>query len=129
PVYPFILAGLMKVLPFHWEIPGGVPFLRYQPEVLIGFFNQTLFFAAIFLVFRLARRLFDSSVAWVSALALAGSDLFWRFSVSGLSTMLLVVILLGLVWCLVLMEQATREPPRRGAWFVAMAMLAGALVG
>src|SRR5437667_1256763 len=129
PVYAFLLAGLMKALPFDWEIPVGVPFYRYQPEVLIALFNQALFFVAIFLVFRLGRRLFDAPVAWISALALAGSDLFWRFSVSGLSTMLIVVIFLALVWCLLFVEQAARETRRSGAWFVVMAALAGALVG
>ena len=129
PVYPVLLAGLIKVLPLDWEIPRGVPFSRYPPEVVIGFFNQALFFVAIFLAFRLAGRLFDSSVAWITTLVLAGSDLFWRFSVSGLSTMLLALLYLGLVWCLVFMEEASRQSRRRGAWFAAMAWLAGALVG
>jgi hypothetical protein len=60
------------------------------------------------LTFQLARRLFDVSVAWISAIIMAGSELFWRFSVSGLSAMLSLVIFLGLVWCLVAMEQAAR---------------------
>ncbi len=36
PVYPLILAGWMKILPFHYEISPGTWFLRYQPEVLIA---------------------------------------------------------------------------------------------
>src|ERR1051326_2775685 len=110
PVYPFLLAGLMKALPLDWEIAGGVPFSRYQPEVLIAFLNQALFLLAILLVFRLARRLYDPTVAWIATLVFAGSDLFWRFSVSGLSTLLLVVIFLLLVWCLVWMEQGSHAP-------------------
>src|SRR5438874_2371424 len=129
PVYPTLLAGLMKVLPFQWDIKAGIPFSRYQPEVLIALFNQALFVVAIVLVFRLALRLFDATVAWISALVLAGSDLFWRFSVSGLSTILLVVIFLGLFWCLVLMEQAAREGLRGGRWWVMMAGLTGVIVG
>jgi len=75
PVYPLILAGLMKVLPFQWEIPkvevpGGTVFFRYQPEILIAFFNQALLIAAILMVFRLARRLFDATVAWISVFVL-----------------------------------------------------------
>ena len=35
PVYPLLLAGLMKVLPFDYDIPKGPPFWRYQPEMLI----------------------------------------------------------------------------------------------
>src|SRR6266542_4384844 len=101
PLYPLLLAGLLKALRPDYRISQqtvahGNPFFRYRPEQFIGFFNQTLFLFAILLVFRLARRLFDATVAWISALVLAGSDLFWRFSVSGLSTMLLVVIFFGL---------------------------------
>jgi hypothetical protein len=129
PVYPTLLAGLMKVLPFEWEIKAGTPFSRYQPEVLIALFNQALFMVAIVLVFRLAGRLFDATVAWISALILAGTDLFWQFSVSGLSTLLLVVVFLGLFWCLVEMEQATREGQRGGRWWVMMAGLTGIIVG
>jgi hypothetical protein len=129
PVYPTLLAGLMKVLPFRWDIKAGVPFSRYQPEVLIALCNQALLIAAIVLVFRLASRLFDAYVAWISSLVLAGTELFWRYSVSGLSTILLVVIFLGLFWCLVLMEQASRERQRSGSWWVMMAGLTGVIVG
>ncbi len=38
-----------------------------------------------------------------------GTELLWRFSVSGLSTMLLLVIFIGLAWCLVLLEQEGGE--------------------
>lgn len=132
PVYPLVLAGAMKVLPFDYYIPPpgvGTDFRRYQPEVLISFINQGLFFLVVVMVFRLARRLFDAAVGWASAILLAGAELLWRFSVSGLSTMLLIVIFLGLVWCLVFMEDAQREGRRGGAWFLAMAAVSGVLIG
>ncbi|MBM3834048.1 MAG: hypothetical protein FJ403_12410 [Verrucomicrobia bacterium] len=130
PVYPLLLAGFMMVAPFEHAIPASfLSTLRYQPEVLIAFLNQFLFFVAAFMVFRLARRLFDSGVAWVSALIVVGADLLWRFSVSGLSTMLLIVIFLGVVWCLVTLEQNQREGKRANLWFILMAVLTGALVG
>jgi hypothetical protein len=128
PVYPLLLAGLMKVLPFNYTIPRAT-FWRYQPEMLIAFFNQALFFAALVLVFRIARRLFDASVAWVAAIVVAGTELFWRFSVSGLPTMLLTVLFLGIVWCLVALEQNSREEKWGGGRFSLVAVLAGALVG
>lgn len=129
PLYPLVLAGLMKVLPFEHEIPRGILFWRHQPELIIALFNQLLFYGAIFIVFRLALRLFDSSVAWMSALILAGTNLFWRFTISGLSTILLTDIFLALVWVLVVVEQQQREPKRGESWFLMMAGLAGLLVG
>jgi hypothetical protein len=120
PVYPVVLAGLMKVLPFYDEIPAksrpfwsqdGM-FARYEPDFLIAAFNQLLLLGLIVSVFFLARRLFDRAVAWFSALLLFGTELLWRFSVSGLSTMLLLVIFMGLVWSLVWLENEAREPTR-----------------
>ena len=73
--------------------------------------------------------LFDPAVAWLSAGLLLGSELFWRFSVSGLSTMLLMVIFLGLVWCVVLLEQEARAPKWGPCGIFILAGLAGAMVG
>ena len=105
PVYPVALAGIMKVLPFHYTVDLVHPFWRHQPDFLIGLFNQCLFFLIIVLTFLLARRLFDPGVAWLSGTLLLFTELFWRFSVSGLSTMLVILVFIGLVWCLVLLEQ------------------------
>ena len=88
PVYPLLLAGLMKVLPFEFQI-GNSP--RYKPEIVINLLNQVLFFIALVQVFRLGDKLFDQPVAWCAALVFLGTELYWRFSVSGLSTMLLLV--------------------------------------
>jgi 4-amino-4-deoxy-L-arabinose transferase-like glycosyltransferase len=127
----------MKVLPFYYEIPAksrpfwsqdGM-FARYEPDFLIAAFNQLLLLGLIVSVFFLARRLFDRAVAWFSALLLFGTELLWRFSVSGLSTMLLLVIFLGLVWSLVLLENEAREPTRGPLALVALAAIAGAVIG
>lgn len=126
PVYPLVLAGLMKVLPFKhevnvkdafWSVPARNPtptaprqFWRYQPDFLIGLFNQVLLIIVAVMTFFLARRLFDLSVAWMSFAFVLFCELLWQFSVSGLSTMLLMVIFMGLVWCLVWIESEEREP-------------------
>jgi hypothetical protein len=47
PVYPLLLAGLMKALPFRFEIPESSKFERFQPEALIAIFNQALFVALL----------------------------------------------------------------------------------
>jgi hypothetical protein len=136
PVYPIALAGLMKVLPFNYAIPTAKPFWssngkfsRFEPDFLIAMFNQLLLLVVIALVFFLARRLFDRGVAWLTAGLLLGTELLWRFSVSGLSTLLLMVIFLGLAWCLVLLEQEAREPKRGPIVILVLAGLAGAAVG
>jgi hypothetical protein len=136
PVYPVVLAGLIKVLRPDYTVSTTKPFWsyngrfwRHKPDFAIALFNQFLFLVAIALVFLLARRLFEPTVAWLSAALLLGSELFWRFSVSGLSTMLLLVIFLGLVWCVVLLEQETRAPKWGQFGAFVLAGLAGAMIG
>ena len=136
PVYPVVLAGLMKVLPFDYTISTTKPFWsnsgrfwRFKPDFIIALFNQLLFLAVITLVFFLARRLFDPGVAWLAVGLLLGTELFWRFSVSGLSTMLLMVIFLGLVWCVSLLEQETRVPKWGPYGILVLAGLTGVMAG
>ena len=136
PVYPCTLAALMKVAPMKWTIDTtkafwsqGGRFWRYQPDFVISVFNEMILFAVIVSTFLLARRLFDPSVAWLSSLLLLGSELLWRFSVSGLSTMLLMLIFAGLAWCLVLIEQETREPKEGNRKLFLVAAGAGLLLG
>ncbi|MGP8198729.1 MAG: ArnT family glycosyltransferase [Limisphaerales bacterium] len=127
PAYPFLLAGLMKALPFHF---AAKQFWSYEPEEWIGFFNQALFFAAVVALFFLARRLFDSSVAWLSAALFAGTELFWRFSVSGLSTLWLILVLLGVVLCMTTIESLDRAATAgAGGKSIFLALLTGALAG
>ena len=62
---------------------------------MITFFNQFLFILLVVLAFFWARRLFDLPVARLSAVLLLGTEVLWRFSCSGLSTMLLMLIFMG----------------------------------
>ncbi len=130
PVYPALLASWMKILPFHFEIAKGAVFFRYQPETLIACLNQLFFFASILLLFRLALKLFDPAVAWMAATLFAGTEIFWRFTTSGLSTSLLVLLFLLLVWCLTSLEESTREvageKPKRP---LVLAVAIGAILG
>lgn len=145
PLYPLVLAGLMKVAHFRypmdtahpfWSIPkariseeGGRQFWRYQPDFVITLFNQGLFLAVVVLVFFIARRLFDARTAWLAAGLIYGTELFWRFTMSGLSTMLALLVFTGLIWCLVLLEEELREPKAgRGRLFV-LAAVTGVVVG
>jgi hypothetical protein len=129
PGYPVFLAGLMKVLPFKYEIPRQTTFFRYQPEVLITVINQVLFFCVLLLVYFLGTKLFDAFVGGMTVLTLAGTELLWRFTASGLSTMLVMFLLVLLVWVLVKLEIASREAEHGAGWYIFWAGVAGLLVG
>jgi 4-amino-4-deoxy-L-arabinose transferase-like glycosyltransferase len=83
----------------------------------------------VVLTFFIARKLFDANVAWLSALLIIGCELLWRFSVSGLSTILLMVVFLGLMWCMLRIEEMGREPQPRATWLLGLALAAGVLTG
>src|SRR5664280_1037500 len=58
PVYPIVLAGLMKVLPFHYPVElkkpfwsNGNQFWRYRPDFQIAMFNEILLLAVVALTF------------------------------------------------------------------------------
>lgn len=136
PVYPLVLAGLMKVLPFHyplnlknafWSNSGN--FWRYEPDFLIAMFNELLLLITVVLTFFLARRLFDAHIAWLSALLVLGCELLWRFSVSGLSTMLLLIIFMALTWCILSIEETARDPEPQSGRLFGLAIAAGVVTG
>lgn len=145
PLYPVLLAGLMKVFPFpftvelkkpFWsvvdpgsEVPGGRMFWRYAPDFWITIFNQVLLVLVVMMAFFWARRLFDPAVAWTSAFFLFGTELLWRFSVSGLPTMLLLLIFMSLVWCLTWLEDEISEPRRGRTGLILLGAVAGLLLG
>jgi hypothetical protein len=136
PLYPTVLAGLMKLQAPDWKATTSKPFwsagghfMRYPPEFMIAIFNQILLLVVVVLTFFLARKLFDAFAAWLAALLVFGSELLWQFSVSGLSTLLVLVIFLGLAWCLVQIEELGRAKTPAIRKLFKWAIGAGLLVG
>jgi 4-amino-4-deoxy-L-arabinose transferase-like glycosyltransferase len=73
--------------------------------------------------------LFDEEAAWIATLCLLGVELLWRFSVSGLSTMLLLLIVSGLFWLMHLLETEARQQKPGLKRIVFLSVGAGLLVG
>src|SRR5689334_17175132 len=72
PVYPVLLAGVLKVMPFDYpDLRAQRTFTTYAPELWIAGFNQLLLLICACLVFALGRQLFDEAVGWVSAAVFA----------------------------------------------------------
>lgn len=127
PLYPLLLAGWMKLLPFDFEVQ--TPFWRYQPELLIALLNQVFFLVTVWLAYRLGRRLMNGEAGVLLAILLLASELLWRFSTSGHSTMLLMLLGVGLLWVVATMEEGARTRGRRLKSFLLWGGLAGLLVG
>jgi hypothetical protein len=110
PVYPALLAGTLKRMRAGYEITAGIDkFRMYAPDMWITGVNQLLFLVALALVFLIARRLFDPSVAWVASGIVLGTELLWRFANSGLSTLLLIVLFLTGFWALARIDFLGRD--------------------
>ena len=135
PLYPYLLAAAMKVLPFNYTIPElrSKNFRRFQPEVMIGIINQAFFILSAIVLFLVAKRLFDESIAWFTTVVFLGTDLMWRFSFSGLSTNLAILLFLLLIAVLVHLEaghpidhyEEKDNPNRREHSALYYAMMAG----
>lgn len=134
PAYPWLLAGVLKTGDRLLRSVGGlytVPakgFRIHKADVAITALNQVLLLLSAALLFAVAARLFDRPVAWGSALVFLGTEQFWRFSISGLSTNLLLVLVLGVVWCWLRLEEGCRTA-RNPLLLLSLAALTGALIG
>lgn len=130
PVYPLLLAACLKINPFGYPDTTKVEgFAVYTPDLWIALCNQALLFLAAWLMFRLAKKLFDEAVAWVSVILLLGSELIWRFSISGLSTLLLIVIFVAMVHVVAAIGTGIRAQPVTGRRLLVLAIGLGVLTG
>jgi len=136
PLYPLLLAGLFKTIQPDWNLDlndsfwsDSGRFLRYKPEFIVAIFNQLLLLTVVLLTFRVARAVMEASAAWLVAFIALFSDELWKLSVSGLPTLLLLVIFLGLVWCLVAFEALSRTENADVRRQFKLAALAGLLTG
>lgn len=133
PLYPLLLSVMFRVLPekFSWGHAAAPSFLhRLPPEIAIGWLNLALFLVVVFQVYRLGALLFDPLVALLAATVTAGTDLLWRFVYSGLSTMLLLVLVLFLVRVLVAWDRTGQVgAPSLRSKSLMLAVAAGLLLG
>lgn len=127
PLYPVLLAGWLRIAPVDYDISEG--FWRYQPEKWITAFNQALFLLAVWLAYRLGRRLLGGEGGVVVALALLASEVLWRLSAAGLPTMLLLVLFVLLLDALSRLETAAREERHPGRSLLVWSGVAGLLIG
>ena len=128
PVYPLVLAGLLKATPAPGDLTAIKRFRVAPQDLFIALFNQALMGLGLLLVFNLALMWFDRGVAWMSVALFALNELYWRLSISGLSTILLIDLVLVLVWLLSRFEQAAREEASTGkvfAYSVAIGLTSG----
>lgn len=107
PLAPIINAVATKKMETPSDYIGIVRVPR--AEIMIAFVSMAFFGASILLLYLLVRRLFDRRLATIVAILVLFTDLFWRFSISGLPQLLMLFLFQAalLVW----LKAAERERP------------------
>jgi 4-amino-4-deoxy-L-arabinose transferase-like glycosyltransferase len=102
PGYPYLLAAWFFFVHPEFDEPssafsGGKV---YSADRWIPFLNQGFMLLTAILVFALGRRLFDDRVAWLAVVAFLGSDLVWHYTLTALSTNVLMFLITAMLMCL-----------------------------
>ncbi len=111
PLYALVLAAVLVVLPGSLWTQVPVPPNGWAPDYVVLGVNLVLFWVAIWLVGRLAAKLFDGRAAWMAALATAGSVALWQQTVQLTGLPVLVVLMLALFNGLAGFELAWTDHP------------------
>jgi hypothetical protein len=128
PLSPLVNTIPLMVAKAHWTMtPKDIV---YAGDRAIAIFSVLLFLAAVAVAYLVARRLFDAQLAFVACLLVIVTDILWKFSLSGLPQMLLLLLLMVTSWTIVRsmdeQEDAPQAPPLK-KWLLQAAI--GALFG
>ncbi len=95
PGYPCLLAGWFKLLRPNFAQGGeSISSVRfYSADRWIPEFNQIFLLLTALLIFILGHRLFDDRVAWMGLMAFLLSNMVWQYSLTALSTSLLMFLI------------------------------------
>ncbi|MBI3886306.1 MAG: glycosyltransferase family 39 protein [Opitutae bacterium] len=129
PLYALTMAAMFKVLPDSiWdhrpEPPNG-----WLPDYCVLGLNLGLFWMAVGLVWRLAKKLFDERAAWLSVLATVLSISLWQQSVALNGLPLFLVLVLALFDVLASLDEGAGERPVTSRALLLRAAALGAIAG
>lgn len=124
PLYPLVLAGAFALLPDSVWAGRPQPPDGWTPDYVVLIVNVLLFWLAMWLVWRLARRLFDTRAAWLAMLASAVSVTLWEQTVMLTGLPVFLVLLAALFNVLTSIEERLTESP---AWSRSLGLRAAVL--
>jgi 4-amino-4-deoxy-L-arabinose transferase-like glycosyltransferase len=101
PGYPCLLAVWFHFIhpEFEQTAKGMTDSHTYSPDRWIPPLNQGFMLLTAILVFALGRRLFDDRVAWMSLVAFLGTDMVWHYTLTALSTSVLMFLITTMLMC------------------------------
>lgn len=113
PLFPALNVIPLEFVRKNWAMtPKDI---IYSGDRAIAGFSILLFFGAVIAAYFVARRLFDAQLALLGCLLLLVTDLLWKFSLSGLPQMLVMLLLMLASWAILRamgeQEEAPHAPP------------------
>lgn len=134
PLYSLVLAsGFFLVPDSVWQSkpaqPGPWTPDGWGPDYVILAINLALFWTGVWLVWRLAGKLFDARAAWLAMLATIVSVTLWQQTIALTGVPLFVVLLLGVFNVLADLEDRLAEPVHFSRKLAVRTAALGALAG
>lgn len=114
PLYALTLAAAFAVLPESVWASRPEPPNGWGPDYVVLLVNAVLLWVAIWLVWRLTKKLFDERAAWVAALATALSVTLWQQMVALTGLPVFMVLLLAVFNVLAGLEEHLPDAPQFG---------------
>ena len=101
PGYPCLLAAWFALVrpDFNQSIEDMYARHVYSGDRWIPLLNQIFLLLTALLVFDMSRRLFDQRVAWMSMVSFLATDMIWQFSMTALSTTVLMFLVTAVLFC------------------------------
>ncbi len=110
PLPPLVDAFALRLIKAHWKMSPRD--LVYAGDKVIAAEAVMLFYLSIFVLFFVARRLFDQRLAFLVCGLVILCDLLWQYSLSGLPQMLMLLIFNSTLYALVrAVETRAAEKP------------------
>ncbi|HEY2801020.1 MAG TPA: glycosyltransferase family 39 protein [Chthoniobacterales bacterium] len=113
------LVDAIALLPVRSQLTMTPKDLVYVGDKMIALTSILLFLASVAVLFLIARRLFDSTLALLACGLVLVCNTIWQYTLSGLPQMLLLFLFNLTVYALVRAVQAQAEGRRVGIWLAA----------
>lgn len=125
PLNPCINSLFIRWAKSTWQMSPKD--LVYTSDRIIAAVSMVFFLLSVGINFCIAKRLFDRRLALLGMGLILVADVFWKFSVTGLPQMLMLLIFSGCNYTLVRALQARQEGARTLVWIVLTGLLFGLL--
>lgn len=125
PLVPWVNAIPLLIAKNTWKIQPQD--LVYGPDRLLAGVSMTFFLLSVIVWYLIATRLFDAKLGVLTAVLLLMTDFFWRFSLSALPQMFLLLLFSGAIFTTLLAQAAAAQENmvRQVIWLAVSGFLFG----